>query len=317
MEKLSAIWQSVTVWKFSGLILAILTVIALVIIYRRVTNLMRNYAIKKAHKQENVLKFLFAWRYSFMFISAFILIVAFSGSLSVLGISLVFVSTVISWGLRNPIMNLAAWLLIMLRRPFKIGDRIIIGGLIGDVKDISLNYIFLEQVGGTIGGEEKSGRALLVPNLYMFNHTIVNYTLDEKYILDEVPVRITYNSDYFLAEEIMLKAAKQITADIIEEIGEEPYVRAEFMPSGIIARLRYKVLAIERQRIHSKIVNIIFEQFAQTDKVRFCYNKGETLFNPKDETQSPPPQHPKWLEDGLIRPWFSATKPTTPPDGYR
>jgi small-conductance mechanosensitive channel len=315
MATLSAIWQSVTVWKFSGLILAILTVIALVIIYKQVTKLMRNYAIKKAHKQENVLKFLFAWRYAFMFISAFILIVAFSGSLSVLGISLVFVSTLVSWGLRNPIMNLAAWLLIMLRHPFKIGDRVIIGGLIGDVKDISLNYILLEQVGGTIGGEEKSGRSLLVPNLYMFNHTIVNYTLDEKYILDEVPVRLTYDSDYFLAEEIMLQAGKQITADIIEEICEEPYVRAEFMPSGIIARLRYKVLAIERQRVHSEIVNLIFEQFAQTDKVRFCYNKGETFFNPKGETQSPPPQHPKWLENGLIRPWFSATKPTPQLEG--
>jgi small-conductance mechanosensitive channel len=295
METLNAMWQFVTAWKFSGLILAILTVIALVIIYKRITNLMRNYAIKKAHKQENVLKFLFAWRYAFMFISAFILIVAFSGSLSVLGISLVFLSTLVSWGLRNPIMNLAAWLLIMLRHPFKIGDRIIIGGLIGDVKDISINYILLEQVGGTIGGEEKSGRSLLVPNLYMFNHTVVNYTLDAKYILDEVPVRLTYDSAYFLAEEIMLKAAKQVTADIIAEVGEEPYVRAEFMPSGIIARLRYKVLAIERQRVHTDIVDIIFEEFAKTDKVRFCYNKGDTFFKQKDETQIPPPQHPGWL----------------------
>jgi small-conductance mechanosensitive channel len=214
-------------------------------------------------------------------------------------------------------MNLAAWLLIMLRHPFKIGDRIIIGGLIGDVKDISLNYILLEQVGGTIGGEEKSGRALLVPNQYMFDYTIVNYTLDEKYILDEVPVRLTYDSDYFLAEEIMLQAAKQITADIIKETGESPYVRAEFMPSGIIARLRYKVLAIERQRVHSEIVNIIFEVFAKTDTVRFCYDKGEALFDQKDEVQPPPPQHPRWLADGLIRLWFSATKPTPPPEGYR
>jgi small-conductance mechanosensitive channel len=110
-----------------------------------------------------------------------------------------------------------------------------------------------------------------------------------------VPVRITYNSDYFLAEEIMLKAGKQITADIIKETNEEPYVRAEFMPSGIIARLRYKVLAIERQRVHSEIVNLIFKEFAKTDKVRFCYNKGETLFKSKDETQPPPPQHPKCL----------------------
>jgi small-conductance mechanosensitive channel len=212
-------------------------------------------------------------------------------------------------------MNLAAWLLIMLRHPFKIGDRIIIGGLIGDVKDISLTYTLLEQVGGTIGGEEKSGRSLLVPNLYMFNHTIVNYTMDEKYILDEVPVRITYDSDYFLAEAIMLQAAQQVTAAIITETAQEPYVRAEFIPSGIIARLRYKVLALERQRVHTEIVNIVFEQFAQTGKVRFCYNKGETFFNQKDETQPPPPQHPKWLENGLIRPWSSVTKPTPPPEG--
>ena len=39
-----------------------------------------------------------------------------------------------------------------------------LGGTIGDVEDISVMYTQMEQVGGTIGGEEKSGRSVLIPN---------------------------------------------------------------------------------------------------------------------------------------------------------
>ncbi len=124
---------------------------------------------------------------------------------------------VLGWSLQAPVTGLAAWLMIILKRPFKIGDRVIIAGIIGDVMDVTLTHIVLNQVGGTVGGEERSGRAVLIPNAIMFGQVIMNYTFQQDYILDEVPVRITFESDWEEAERILIEAAKKITGDIIEK----------------------------------------------------------------------------------------------------
>ena len=128
---------------------------------------------------------------------------SFSDVFGIIGLSLAFIMTLMGWGIRNPIMNLAAWLLIILQKPYRIGDRGILGETIGDVRDISIMYTQLDQVGGTIDGEEKSGRSVMIPNQHLFTWNVINYTRDGKYILDEVIIRLTYRSNIRRAEEIM------------------------------------------------------------------------------------------------------------------
>ena len=62
----------------------------------------------------------------------------------------------VGMALQKPISSVFAWLIIVTRRPFSIGDRVVISNIRGDVVDISLTHIYLEEVGGTIDGEEKS-----------------------------------------------------------------------------------------------------------------------------------------------------------------
>ncbi|MEM2936781.1 MAG: mechanosensitive ion channel, partial [Candidatus Bathyarchaeia archaeon] len=90
---------------------------------------------------------------------------------------------------------------------------------------------------------------------------IHNYTYESKYILDEVAIPITHESDLDEAERILLGAAHQVTADIIQATGQEPFVRAEFTDHGIKVILRYYTLATDRQRISSEIVRIVFKKF--------------------------------------------------------
>jgi small-conductance mechanosensitive channel len=308
---MTEIWNAVLQSQYTPIIGMALAVIVVAVFYRVVTRRMRRYVTQRAFKAQNVLTFFFIWRYLFMFTAALLIIVVFRDAFGTLGITVAFVSTLLSWGLKNPIMNIAAWLMIVLRKPYRIGDRVILNNLIGDVKDITITYTLLEQVGGTIGGEEKSGRSLLVPNLHLFNWTIINYTLDEKYILDEVSVRLSFNSDIELVEQLMIKHAQEMTADVIAETGEPPYVRFEMQPWGMMARVRYRVLAVDRQKISSMIVDPLFHDFDRIETIRYAYNKSDASFVPKGAQPAFPPQHPQWLSDGLVRPWFSATRPTS------
>lgn len=266
----------------------VIVIIGTVIVYFRLTSQMRKFTDARAYKPENADRFFFVWRYVFMFSIGAVIIFLFSDTIGLLGISLTFIITLLGWGLRNPITNLAAWLLVILKKPYKIGDRVILGETIGDVRNISIMYTQLDQVGGTIGGEEKSGRSVLIPNQHLFRWNVINYTRDEKYILDEVIIRLTYHSDIKRAEQIMCEQAAEVTADICAETGESPYLLFEFIPSGVVAKLRYRVLAVKRQETSTLIVKRIFEQFNREDTIQFAYIKNEIQLRPQGEQPSPP-----------------------------
>ncbi|MBO3840800.1 MAG: mechanosensitive ion channel family protein [Candidatus Brockarchaeota archaeon] len=205
----------------------------------------------------------------------------------------------LGWSLQQPVTGLAAWFLINIRRPFKVGDRIFLPawGLIGDVLDVGMMYTTLNQVGGTIGSEEPSGRRILIPNAILFSNVIINYTSEIKttqpYILDEVVVRITYDSDWEEAERIMKRVATEVTQDIIKETGVEPYVRSDFYDYGVYLRLRYMTLAVDRPRIAHEINRRIFEEFQENEKVDFAipfiysYKKGEKAFRTLGDSEAP------------------------------
>jgi len=180
----------------------------------------------------------------------------------------------LGWSLQQPVTGFAAWVFISIKRPFKIGDRIFLPSLniIGDVIDVGVFHTVLNQVGGTVGSEEASGRIVLIPNAIFFSTTIINYTRSEEkpYILDEVVVRLTFDSNLKEAERILINAAKEVTKDIIEKTGLNPYVRAELWNYGVLMRLRYNTLAKDRVRISHEITRRIVEEFQKNDKVDFA-----------------------------------------------
>ena len=269
---------------YRGVFLAILTVVILLFVRRQSTKVLRAYAQSRAQRTENVDRFMRTVNLVWKFVIAVFVIIAMSGSLKLMGLSAAFLGMMLGWSLQAPVTGIAAWLMILLKRPFRIGDRVIIAGIIGDVMDITLTHVILNQVGGTIGGEERSGRAVLIPNAILFGNIIMNYTLQEKYTLDEVPVRLTFDSDWELAQQIMVAAAQQACADIIEETGQKPFIRCEFFDAGVLVRLRYQTIASKRQEISSAIVEKVLSEFkANYPKVKFCYPRSVVRYRWEDE----------------------------------
>ena len=267
-----------------------LLVISVIIIYAQLTSRLRRFAYRSEHKVEDVNQFFFIWRYVFMFTIVGAIVFLFSDTFELFGLSLGLIVTFMGWGIRGPVLNLAAWLLIILKSPYRVGDRISLNGIVGDVEHISIMYTLMEQVGGSIDGEDKSGRSVMIPNQHLFKWSVINYTLDEKYLLDEVMIRLTYNSDMTRAECIMCEQAAQVTTEVVKETGDLPYVRFEFIPSGVVAKLRYWVRAVDRQSVSTQITERIFTQFGSESGIHFAYMKTESLLIPKGE-QLPPPQY--------------------------
>ncbi len=176
-----------------------------------------------------------------------------------------FSGLLLGWSLQAPVSGLAAWALINLKRPFRIGDRVTLPsyGLTGDIMDIGMMYTELNQVGGTVGSEDIAGRSVLIPNAMLFHNIVINYTPQQTaaFVLDEVVVRVTYNSDWDLAEKVLVRAAEEVTGDIIQRTGVRPYVRAGMYDYGVHMYLRYMTLAKDRPRITYQITKQIVRDF--------------------------------------------------------
>ena len=269
---------------------ALLILIGLLIAYKVSKRLIIGAMQIQDRTDNQVRQFVAMWRYGFLLGGIVFVIVSMSGSLAAMGLTVAFVSMILGWSLQRPVTGVAAWLMVMIKRPFMIGDRIIIQGVRGDVLEISPTHILLGEVGGTVGGEESSNRGILIPNAVLFDQMVINYAVSEetKYILDEVPVRVSYDSDYKLAEETLIGCAQEVTEEIIKDTGRAPEVRAEFFDSGVFMRLRYQSIAVDRQKISTAIVAKVVEAFSNSDRLGFAYPHSAIEYK-LSETASLPP----------------------------
>ncbi len=280
-----------TSYKFDdSLLLALFILASLWIGYVHITVFLKNYFRKNAFKPEDAHQFLLFWRYGWLGAGILFALISLSGSMGTLGISAAFVGMILGWSLQAPVTGIAAWIMVMVKRPFSIGDRIIVSGITGDVMDITMTHIVLNQVGGTVAGEERSGRGVLIPNATLFNPTIHNYTYETKFVLDEVVVLTTFRSNFNLAKQILLSAAEEATQGIIQETGTKPYTRVEISPEhGIRIRIRFQTNATDRQRISSEITEKIIEEFGKHyNQVEFSFPHTEVIYRPKYHDQGEP-----------------------------
>ena len=177
----------------------------------------------------------------------------------------------LGWSLQAPVSGFAAWVLVSIKRPFRPGDRVQFPtlALTGDIMEIGPMYTVLNQVGGSIASEEAVGRHILVPNAMLFGQVVINYTATQEasFMLDEVVVRITYDSDWRAAEKILLDVAQEVTAEVTAITRDKPYIRADLYDYAVYLRLRYRTRVKDRAETSYLINKRIFEEIQRTPTV--------------------------------------------------
>jgi small-conductance mechanosensitive channel len=198
------------------------------------------------------------------------------------------VSAGIAIALQDLITNMAGWLFILVRRPFKIGDRIEVGGHAGDVVDIRpFRFVMLEIGAKWVHAEQSTGRLLHVPNGWVFKHSVANYSEAFGYIWNEILVTITFESDWRKAkktlEEIIGEKAEELEPQVRKQIAEAaehlhiqfqkvtPVVWTGTSDFGVTLTLRYLCKPRERRASTSMIWERILDAFAAMDDVDLAY----------------------------------------------
>lgn len=270
--------------KHIPIVRTVITVVITFLIFNLIINFVKRKLLKrvKTKKQiSNVEIFSRVLKYIFLIILILIGFSSYYGSWTGLGLGIGLFSAALGWALQRPITGIAAWVMIITKRPFEIGDRIIIGNVRGDVVEITLTHVYISEIGGLVSGEENSGRIIMVPNSTLFEQSIINYTYsNDEYTLDQVAVTITYESNLDKAIKIALESAKKYTKKG-RETKKEPYIRTYFQPSGMEVRVRYFAPAKRLQEFSSNITKEIFDRIRKTKDVEIAYPHTEVIFKNK------------------------------------
>jgi small-conductance mechanosensitive channel len=263
-----------TIYSGNKLIVLISSLVLLYLVYKIASILTKRALLrnaKTAKQKANVTVFIHVIKYLFIVFGFLAVIFISTGSLTGLGISAGLFTAALGWALQRPITGIAAWLMVLIRKPFQIGDRIAIGDTRGDVSDISLTHIYLGEIGGTVASEESSGRIILIPNSILFEQKVINYTMQDEFILDEAVTLITYESNLEKAKKICLDAANKYFDKSLKKKKEKPFVRVFQQDSGIHVKVRYKVRTSKRIEVLSNIHNEIINNIAKTKDVNIAY----------------------------------------------
>ncbi|HID73134.1 TPA: mechanosensitive ion channel family protein [Candidatus Micrarchaeota archaeon] len=122
----------------------------------------------------------------------------------------------IAIALQKPIANLVGFLSILITGPYSPGDRIEIEGDAGDVIDIEIFHTKIMEVGQWTKYDQFTGRIKTIPNYFVLEKVVNNYSRDFGFIWEEIMIPVTYGSDWKKARKLMLDIARKHTKDEIE-----------------------------------------------------------------------------------------------------
>ena len=123
----------------------------------------------------------------------------------------------VAFAMQEVIGAVAGWFNIMLGRIFRVGDRIEMGGVRGDVIDVTPLRTKLLEIGSPgdaqswVRGRQYTGRIVAVSNKTTFTEPVYNYSATFEYIWEELTLPVRHDSDWREAERIMHEEARRVS----------------------------------------------------------------------------------------------------------
>ncbi len=260
---------------FVVIILKIIHLIILKIMWKQIEEPKKRYHWKKT------------LTYIFVFIGFLILgrvwLKAFQSLATFLGL----LTAGLAISLKDIITDIAGWIFIVWRRPFEVGDRIEVGNHAGDVIDIRLFQFSLLEIKNWVDADQSTGRIINIPNSKVLTDVLANYSKGFQYIWNEIPVLITFESNWrkakMILQQIGNKHAEHLTPHAQQRLKEAsrkfmifyrnltPTVYTSVKESGVMLTIRYLCEPRRRRASEQAIWEDVLVAFNSTVGIDFAY----------------------------------------------
>lgn len=188
-----------------------------------ISKLLERLVVKRSHARALVYNLVRLIHLITIIIIAFIIISFLNNNWYSAAVSLGLISLLLGFALQTPISSLIGWLYIVIRVPYKVGDRIQIDEFTGDVVEIGyFDTTLWEFAGEYLSNDVPSGRLIRFPNSIVWSSGVYNYSWKNfPYIWNEIPFHIAYQSDLRFVEQTIRNTAKAELGEGMEERVEE------------------------------------------------------------------------------------------------
>jgi small-conductance mechanosensitive channel len=223
-------------WMFSALfsigsepVSVFLLIIALLIISltNRLSNLVRSYVfpgVYKRYELDKGVRFTFdkAFHYIIMVLAIIVSLSTVGFELSALTVFAGVLGVGIGFGMQNIASNFISGIILLFERPIKVGDRVIVDDIIGDVERINMRATVIK----TLDNEH-----IIVPNSYFLEEHVINRSYSDKVMRLVIPVGVAYGSDVPLVKELLLQVAED-EAEVSPTVRHHPEPFINFKEFG-------------------------------------------------------------------------------------
>ncbi len=188
---------------------------------------------------------------------------------------------------KDILVDLAGWVYIVGQKPFRVGDRVEIGEYAGDVIDSGPLMFTVLEIGKWVHSDQSTGRMCQVPNALVFTRPLVNYTKGFKFIWNEIPVLVTFESNWKKAKELLHAIADKHGSSIVEQASREmknaskqfmlvcgkltPTVYTSVRESGVLLTLRYLCPVLNRRDSEQAIWEDVLGVISDNDEIDLAY----------------------------------------------
>ncbi|MCP9291646.1 mechanosensitive ion channel family protein [Gracilimonas sediminicola] len=262
----------------------------------------RIIAVRVLQRNVEDKKAIYKWRKNITYIAFFIGVLIIGQiwflALGSLGTFLGLLSAGIAIALKDPVTDIAAWMFLIWRKPFDIGDRIQVGNSKGDVIDIRVFKFTILEIGNWVDADQSTGRVIHIPNHKVFTEDLANYTSDFEFIWNEMGVLVTFESDWKKAKKILEEVVEENMHEFVEQAREEvkkaeksyliqyryltPIVYTSVKDSGINLSIRYLSDPRRRRGVSQAIWESILDRFDEHDDIDFAYPTIRYYDNPTE-----------------------------------
>jgi len=187
----------------------------------------------------------------------------------------------IAFALQEVIASVAGWVAIAFGNFFKVGDRVLLGGIRGDVIDVGILRTTLMECGDWVKGDLYNGRIVRIANSFVFKEPVFNYSGDFPFLWDEIVIPVRYGSDRALARQTIedtvhehvgayAEWAKRSWSTLvqkyrIEDASVEPVVTMTADENWMTFTIRYVVDYKKRRTTKDTLFTTILDAIDRTD----------------------------------------------------
>jgi small-conductance mechanosensitive channel len=264
-------------WRLGGLLAILAVVFFFSELWRRAT--FRYIQDARRRYQFMLLRRIVLW-----FLVAVIITVTFASELGSLATFAGLLTAGVAVALQNVILSVAGYFFLIGKYGVRVGDRVQIAGVTGDVIDIGLVRLHLMELGE---GARPTGRVVVFSNAIVFqaNAGLFKPVPGTKFVWHEITLTLPPQSDYHQVENRMLKAVKTVFADYKDRMQLEhlkmqhaltglpvhdldPESRLKLTPTGVEVVIRYPVELDQASEIDDRIARTVMDATDSEAKVK-------------------------------------------------